>query len=504
MTITAEKEQTDTLDAIIRGTGWDATLPMSSPQERARMQESIDVLHGALETDQEVYGITRGFGPLVLFDADESAEQQGSGLISHLGTAQGEPLSPEVCRMVVWLRLSSMRQGYSGVSPDFWDGLADLWNRGFTPAIPREGTVSASGDLQPLAHAALAYAGTGQAWSRSEDGTFSLVPAEDAIRALGAEPVEWSAREALAFVNGTSVGLAVAAHNHAQVQRIVRAIAGLTSRMAALFGSNPEAYHDGIGAVRNQRGQLRVAEWIRRHLPADHVYDSDRPLQEPYSIRCVPQVLGAVQDQLDFVGDILRREATGCTDNPVCYEDQILHGGNFHAMPIGLGSDQVGLCLQQVAYLADRQLALLCNPSTNGELSPMLTPRPGSGSGLAGVQLSSTSFASKIRQLAYPASLTTLPTNGWNQDHVPMALNGANSVAEAVDLAWLIVGSLAVGVTQYTALTGRGADDGRPWKELARVCPPLSRDRPLAAEVRAARDVMREAADGWLLEDQFV
>ncbi|MFE9245757.1 histidine ammonia-lyase [Nocardiopsis sp. NPDC006938] len=503
MTITVEQPRLDTLDAIISGTGWDSTLPRCGPEDRERMLRSVEVLRGALESDQEVYGITRGFGPLVLYSADDSQELQGNGLISHLGTSQGEPLSPDVCRMVVWLRLNSMRQGYSGVSPDFWDRLADLWNRGFTPAIPQEGTVSASGDLQPLAYAALAHTGRGQAWQRAEDGTFTLVPAEKAIRDLGAEPLDWSAREALAFVNGTSVGLAVAVHNHAEIRRINRSVAGLTARIAGLFGANPQAYHSGFGVVRNQEGQLRVAEWIRRALPENHEYDPERPLQEPYSIRCVPQILGAVEDQLDFIGEILRREATGCTDNPICHEGEVLHGGNFHAMPVGLGSDQLGLCLQQVAYLADRQLALLCNPSTNGGLNPMLTPRPGSGSGLAGVQLSSTSFASKIRQLAYPSSLTTLPTNGWNQDHVPMALNGATSVAEAVKLAWLIVGSLAVGVAQYAALGG-GDTEGDPlWKELERVSPPLDRDRPLAEEVRAAADAVRGAADSWLVEDQF-
>ncbi|GHC96440.1 histidine ammonia-lyase [Nocardiopsis terrae] len=501
-TVTAEKNTADSLDAVIRAAGWDAALPECGPGDRERMQESQDVLAKALASDQDVYGITRGFGPLVAFQADSSHEQQGSGLIAHLGTGQGDPLAPEVCRLVVWIRLNSMRKGHSGVSPDFWDGLAELWNRGFTPVIPREGTVSASGDLQPLAHAALAYAGVGEAWQRTEDGTFTVVPAAEALRALGVEPIVWPAREALAFVNGTSVGLAVAVHNHAEVARMVRAVAGLTARMAGLLGSNPEAYEPGFAHVRGQRGQLTVAEWIRADLPAGAERAADRPLQEPYSVRCVPQILGAVQDQLDFIEQVLCREANGTTDNPICFEGEVLHGGNFHAMPVGLSSDQTALCLQQVAYLADRQLSLLCTPTTNGELAPMLTPRPGSGSGLAGVQLSATSFVAKIRQLCYPASLTTLPTNGGNQDHVPMALNGANSVSEAVKLAWLTIGSLALGLTQYSALTGRGTSGGGLWDELARVSPPLDRDRPLAAEVRAARDAVSRAAADWLEEER--
>jgi len=167
-----------------------------------------------------------------------------------------------------------------------------------------------------------------------------------------------------------------------------------------------------------------------------------------------------------------------------------LHGGNFHALPVGLCSDQIGLCAHQVAFLAERQIALLCDPVWNGGAPPMLTPTPGRGSGVAGVQLSATSFVSRIRQLAYPASLTPLPTNGGNQDHVPMSLNGANAVSESLDLGWLVLGSLALVLTQWTAVTARDNDPRGIWAELTEVSPPLDQDRPLAAEVRAARDAL--------------
>ncbi|MGP3966341.1 aromatic amino acid lyase [Streptomyces sp. 6N223] len=240
--------------------------------------------------------------------------------------------------------------------------------------------------------------------------------------------------------------------------------------------------------------------------PAAHA--PSRPLQEPYSLRCAPQIIGAVLDQLSATDEVLAREATGCTDNPVYYEGEFLHAGNFHAMPVGLASDTSGLCLQQIAFLAERQLALLCTPATNGGRAPMLTPHPGASSGLAGVQLSATSFTSRIRQLVYPASLTALPTNGGNQDRVPMALNGANAVSEAIDLAWLVVGSLGLGATQYAALTREEgaaeepARDGGVWRELSRVSPPLRADRPMAAEVQAARDVLAAAAARLIDEEE--
>ncbi|TDD37582.1 aromatic amino acid lyase [Actinomadura sp. KC06] len=466
------------------------------------MQASVAVLTGALTSGEPVYGVTHGFGPLVAYAGAESQMDQGRGLICHLGTGQGAPLGPEVCRLVMWLRLASMRKGFSGVSPAFWRILADLWNRGFTPVIPRDGTVSASGDLQPLAHAALAHTGFGQAWTREADGTWRCEDAATALADLAARPIEWPAREALAFVNGTSVGLAVSLHNHRAALRLARAVALLTGRLAELLRVNPEAYHPGIGHARGQLGQLRVARWVRDEMSPDAVRDPKRRLQEPYSLRCVPQILGAVADQLAAAEDILVREATGCTDNPICYEGEVLHGGNFHALPVGLCSDQIGLCVQQIAFLADRQLGLLCVPEHNGGLPPMLTPRPGSGSGLAGVQISATSFVSRIRQLVYPASLTALPTNGGNQDHVPMALNGANSVADAVDLAWLVVGSLAVGAAQLAELSGRDAVDG-VWAELKAISPPLAEDRPMALEVRRAADLMAAEAESRLRSEEL-
>ncbi|CAM3524340.1 aromatic amino acid ammonia-lyase [Kibdelosporangium persicum] len=479
------------LASLVRQAGWDAVLPDCGPDDIDRMAESTATVDKALAAGVRIYGLTQGFGPLVEFTAASEAEQ-GTSLIAHLGSGQGRPLDPDVCRLIVWLRLVSMRKGYSAVSPEFWHVLADLWNRGFTPAIPRDGTVSASGDLQPLAHAALAYAGHGDAWVRVEN-EWTLRPAAETLAALSAEPVEWPVREALAFVNGTGASLAVAIVNQQSATRLVRAVTLLTARIVFLLRANREHYHPGVAVARGQPGQSTVARWLRESLPPDTARDPARPLQEPYSLRCAPQVLGAVLDQLDSAGNVLLNEAFGCTDNPLTYETEVLHGGNFHAMPVGLASDQIGLALHQAAYLAERQLALICDPGTNGGLPPMLTPRPGRGCGLAGVQISATSFVSRIRQLVYPASLTSLPTNGWNQDHVPMALNGANSVADALDLAWLVAGSLAVGAAQLASMVGEQPRD-ELWAALARISPPLAADRPLAGEVRAARDLLAEAA----------
>lgn len=482
----------------------DVRIPPLSSSDVERMHACARTVDRELAAGRPVYGLTQGFGPLVTFEA-ESETEQGASLIAHLGTAQGEPLPPQVCRLVVWLRLNSMRKGRSAVSPEFWTRLAAAFDAGFVPVIPRDGTVSASGDLQPLAHAALAHTGVGEAWWRHGDD-WTRVPAATALRDLDVAPFAWPVREALAFVNGTGVGLATAMVNHRSALELTRAGALLTGRICALLGSNPEHFADGVGIARGQVGQRHVAAWIRSALPAGSRRSDRRPLQEPYSLRCGPQVLGAVLDQLVHAGELLRREANGCTDNPVVVDDELLHAGNFHAMPVGFASEQTGLAVHSAVYLLERQLGLLLNPVVNGDLPPMLTPRPGRGAGLAGVQLSATSFVARLRQLVYPASLTTLPTNGWNQDHVPMTLNGAVGVSEALDLGWLVVGSLAVGVAQAAVRIGvepgaRGAGGDEVWLRLAEISPALDEDRPLAEEVRRARDLLRAAARDALAVD---
>ncbi|MFJ9577546.1 aromatic amino acid lyase [Streptomyces sp. NPDC101191] len=459
-------------------------------EDRRRIAEGHTTLEQRLADGESVYGVTRGFGPLVAYAADHDGAAQGLGLVHHLCTGQGRPLGREATVLAVWLRLQGMRHGWSAVSADHWEAVADLLGRGFVPVVPGEGSLSASGDLVPLAHAALALGGEGEAWLDTGAGPVAA-PAAQVIAELGGAPVAWSARSALAFVNGTSVSLAVAVLNQLELVAQARALAALTGHIAGLLGCDPQAYAEPLQRVRPHPGQRRAAEWIRAELPADARRGADRPLQEPYSLRCAPQVIGAVLDQLDAQGAVLATEAAGCTDNPVVVDGQVWHGGNFHALPVGLASDQLTLCAHQLAFLAERQLALLVDPAHNGGLPPMLTPTPGARSGLAGVQIAATSMVAKARQLGLPATLTPLPTNLGNQDHVPMALNGALAGEEVIRLGWLVLGSLAVAITQWERLAGRTPAAGRIWAELRALMPALTEDRPLAGTVAAAGASLR-------------
>ena len=460
------------------------------------MERSFAVLSEALDSGAPIYGVSRGFGPLVDYAADADADRHGLGLISHLSVGQGPDLDVETTRLMLELRVSGMSLGYSGIAPDRWQELARLVRAGFVPVVPAAGSVSASGDLVPLAHAASAMSGKGMAWNL-DTGTPVKVRADVQLRRLGLDPVTWGAREALAFVNGTSASLAAALRNQARLREQCWIAAALTGVVVDLLGGNAEPYDDVVVRARGgSPGHGLATRWIRAHLREPRDARSARRLQEPYSLRCAPQVVGSVLDFLDANGAMLDREVAGCSDNPVVSAEGIFHAGNFYAITAGLVSDQHAVLVHQLAFLAERQLALVLNPNTNGGLPPLLAARPGATSGLAGVQLAATAFLAEIRQLAAPATTTPVPTNLDNQDVVPMALMGALRTARQLDLATLVLGSLGCAVAQLAHAAGhrRGSGDPAWFARLLDLCPALDYDRPLAEEVRASAGLLHDEA----------
>lgn len=467
----------------------------ADPAQQVAMARSALQLDGALASGAAVYGVTRGFGPLVRYAADPASGDQGLGLIHHLAAGQGEPLSLETTRLMLGLRLSGMTRGYSAVQVERWQVLADAHNAGFVPVVPSVGSVSASGDLIPLAHAALALAGHGEAWRRTPDG-LAPAPAGEVLVELGLEAVAWEARDALAFVNGSSASLAVALENHVRLESTCWAAAALTGRAVELLGASAEPYAGKVVEARGSLpGHLLASRWIRDQLTVERSAADARTLQEPYSLRCAPQIIGSVWDHVQALGDLLLQEAHACSDNPVVTADDVLHAGNFHAIGSGLASDHHGVLAHQIAFLAERQLAVLVDPATNGDLPPLLAPTPGATSGLAGVQLAASAMVASIRQKSTPATVSAIPTNLSNQDIVPMSLVGALRTAQQLELVELVLGTLGVAVAQIGHLVRPQGPDRDVWGRLGIVSTPFLTDRPLHEEVRQVRTLLLEQAD---------
>ncbi len=436
-----------------------------------------------------VYGATTGFGPLVAFPGREDSAEQCDNVLDHLIAGQGPDLEPAVARAAVLARLWSLAQGLSGVSLSVIDALIAMLATDFAPAVPCVGSVGASGDLIPLAYAARALRGVGSAYLAGE-----RMAAGTALRLAGLTPLELDGRDALALVNGTSLtaaatGIAVAGIRRSHVVAMV-----LSALLTDLLGSDPVFLSaDLLDAFGHQHAtdtarQLRV-------LLAGTSPSGTRPLQEPYSIRCVPQLLGAVASSVHHAEQVVCDDLNGVSDNPLFFPDQnkVVHGGNFFGQPCAFAADLLSLAATQLGNLAERQLDLVVDPHRNGGLPPMLSAEPGRQHGMQGVQLAATATLAAMRRCAVPASVQSLPTNLHNQDVVPLGTQAAlNALDTARSLRWLH-GSLAVALRQATHVGAR-----RPTAPvcasvldaLRELIPPIVDDRPLDEDVRRAADLL--------------
>lgn len=471
-----------------------APVPVEVGDEvRARVAGGREFLRHLLTgQDRQVYGATTGFGALLGFVGRDEEADQCDNTLAHLGAGQGPDLPVEVSRAALLVRLWSLSQGVSGVSPHVIDGLAAMFATTFTPAIPRYGSVGASGDLIPLAYATQALRGRGQAYV---DGR--RTDAADALRLAGLTPLHLDGRDALALVNGTSVTTAATSLALDAVRAAHRALRALTCLLADLLGCDPGFLDTDLLRAYGHAGAVDVAGRMR-DLLAGTTPSGTRALQEPYSIRCSPQLLGAAEDALRYVDGVVAADLGGVSDNPLFFpgDEKVVHGGNFFGQPAAFAADVLAMVTAQLGNLAERQLDLLVDPARNGGLPPMLATEPGRQHGLQGVQLATTAFVAELRRAAVPASMQSLPTNLHNQDVVPFGTQAALRAYDMADLLRLLCGSLAVGLRQAVHVGAR-----RPTAPgcaalldaLAEVVPPVDTDRPLDTDVRAAADLLTAA-----------
>src|SRR5882762_7346204 len=392
-----------------------------------RLRESHAAVERIIASGRPAYGINTGFGRLsqTRIAGDELEQLQTNIVLSH-AAGTGPLLDDATVRLTLALKIESLARGYSGVRPQLVELLLALYNRGIYPLIPAKGSVGASGDLAPLAHLSLALLGIGQARVAGK-----LLSAQEALGEL--KPLRLAPKEGLALLNGTQVSTALALIGLFAAEDVFAAAvaAGALSVDAAAGSDTP--FDSRIHALRGHAGQCDVAGCYAGLLAGSEIrrshLENDPRVQDPYSLRCQPQVMGACLEQLRHAARVLETESSAVTDNPLIIGDEILSGGNFHGEPIALAADNLALAIAETGALSERRIALLIDPSLSG-LPPFLVEHGGVNSGFMLAQVTAAALASENKSLAHPASVDSLPTSANQEDHVSMSTFAARRLGE--------------------------------------------------------------------------
>jgi histidine ammonia-lyase len=411
---------------------------------------------------ETVYGVNTGFGLLAntRIPDDRLAELQTNLILSH-SAGLGEPLPRHITRLMIMLKLLGLGRGYSGVRPLVIDALQALLDKDAMPVIPSQGSVGASGDLAPLAHLIAALMGFG-----AIDLAGNVMPAGAALQKLGWKPLQLGPKEGLALINGTQASTAIALDALFAGERVfAAAIAAGAMSVDALKGSI-KPFDPRISELRGQPGQIRVAATIRSLLEDSAIVASHARcgrVQDPYSFRCQPQVMGAALDLLTNAARTLTIEAGAVTDNPIVFpdEDSAISGGNFHAEPVAFAADMIAIALCEVGSISERRTAVLIDPKMSG-LPPFLTEDSGANSGLMIPQVTAAALVSENKSLAFPASVDSIPTSAGQEDHVSMAPIAARKAAQIARNAAGVVAVELIAAAQ-------GVDCHAPLKTSSRL-----------------------------------
>ena len=442
-----------------------------------------------------VYGINTGFGKLasVRVADDDLAALQRNIVLSH-AAGTGAPSPAPIVRLMMALKLASFGMGASGVQRATVAMLEAMLAKGLTPVVPSQGSVGASGDLAPLSHMAAAMIGVG-----AIDVGGKTLPAADALKQAGLAPLDLGPKEGLALLNGTQFSTANALAGLFRAETVFRSalITGALSTEAAKGSDAP--FDARIHALRGHAGQREVGDALRglmagSAIRASHAVDDPR-VQDPYCLRCQPQVMGAALDLLRQAGTTLAIEANGVSDNPLIFADtdEALSGGNFHAEPVAFAADMIAMALCEIGSIAERRIAMLVDPALSG-LPAFLTPRPGLNSGFMIPQVTAAALVSENKQRAYPASVDSIPTSANQEDHVSMAAHGARRLLDMADNASAVIGiellAACQGIDFHAPLKSSDALEAAH-KHLRESVPTLEDDRHFHPDMEAATALIR-------------
>ncbi|HLS42686.1 MAG TPA: histidine ammonia-lyase [Paenalcaligenes sp.] len=463
----------DTIRQIWRG---GLTLKLSDAAI-ADMEASSGIIQKIIQKGDAAYGINTGFGKLAQtrIPDDELELLQKNLILSH-SVGVGEPLSDTVVRLIIALKVASLARGYSGIRPVVVQRLLAMYNADIMPVIPAKGSVGASGDLAPLSHMTLALMGQGDAFYQGE-----RMPAKTALAKAGLEPVVLAAKEGLALINGTQVSTALAL-NGLFLSEILFKNAVVVGALSVDAAKGSDAPFDArIHEVRGQPGQIYAAQLYRQLLQDSEIryshVENDNKVQDPYSLRCQPQVMGAIHQLMQQVASTLLIEANAVTDNPLVFPgqdgepDHVISGGNFHAEPVAFAADMLAMAIAEIGSLSERRVALLIDTSISG-LPPFLVPSAGINSGFMIAHVTAAALASENKSYAHPASVDSLPTSANQEDHVSMATFAGRRLIDMVQNTATIVGIEMLCAAQ-------GIDFHQP----------LVTSQPLQAVMQAIRDI---------------
>jgi histidine ammonia-lyase len=480
-----------------------------APSALERVRRSRRLIEEILAAGQTVYGVNTGFGKLsdVRVAPDKLSELQINLVRSHAGGI-GEPLSEAESRAMLLLRANVLAKGFSGVRPELLELLVDLLNAGVHPVIPEKGSVGASGDLAPLAHLALVVIGEGEAFYKGQ-----RIAGREALQRAGLQPIQLSAKEGLALLNGTQAMTAVGALAVSRARRVVR-LADLAGAMSleALTGT-PTAFDERIHFVRPHAGQIASAAHLLKLMDHSEIRESHREhdsrVQDAYCLRCMPQVHGAVRDVLTHVAGVLETEAGSATDNPLIFPrssgnglpDAVLSGGNFHGAPLAYAFDYAAIAVTDLCGITERRIDRLLNPDINEGLPAFLAGDPGLSSGFMIAQIVSAALINECQVLAHPSSTGSIPTDGGKEDHVSMGMTGALKLRQIVDHAERILAielmCAAQGIEFRRPLKSSAAIE-RAHTAVRAVVPRLEKDRTLAPDIDALALAIRAGKlDEW-------
>ncbi len=473
----------------------------------AAIHASAEAIQKIVDKGDAAYGINTGFGKLAKTRIpDEQLEQLQKNLILSHSVGIGEPISLPVVRLILAMKIASLARGVSGIRASVIDSMIAMYNADIMPLIPVKGSVGASGDLAPLSHMTLALMGEGDVFVKGQ-----RTAAKQALEQAGITPVVLAAKEGLALINGTQVSTALALHGLFMAERLLvtGVVSGALSVDAAKGSDAP--FDPRIHTSRGQPGQIATAQIYRSLLDGSAIRQShlvnDERVQDPYCLRCQPQVMGAALDIINNAARTLLIEANAVTDNPLVFVDtgEVISGGNFHAEPVAFAADTLALAIAEIGSISERRIALLIDSSISG-LPAFLVAEPGLNSGFMIAHVTAAALASENKSHAHPSSVDTIPTSANQEDHVSMATYGARRLAEMADNTATIVAIELLAAAQ-------GVDFHAPVKTSARLqsvydllrsqVANFDKDRLFAPDIEAAKKLVSEGQFAVLNADLF-